>query len=667
MKSSIPVILALYLVFISSSLQAQTVPVAAIQQPHADKIAAVQAGTLTTAQASWWGFDAVDATDALQRAIDSKVPHLVIDNQGSDWIVNKTLNLVSNQTIVFEENVTLQAKKGEFQGTHDSLLSGRNVEGVTLIGKSGATLRMHREDYANPKLYKKAEWRHGISFFDSKNIVMRGLTVKDSGGDGLYLGASVSGYNKNVLVEDMAFDGNYRLGMAVISAEDLIIRRSEFINTKGTAPQGGLDFEPNYAEQRLVNCVVEDSSFTNNLYGAGIELYLIKLNRKSLPVSISFKRAKVGGNGLGVKSTISSTLGSEVTGNVQFIDSTFDHNRLALYAPANGVQHLFTNCTFDYGAASQKIKATWDNAPILLATDAHAKETVIGNVSFKQSTAILEAGASPIKMPVQGNMSLADSISGTLFVERNKVKSPYDLVGYVKRQQEYLATIKSLKPAHVELSKLVAPPVDAARKNNGQFYLQGAFTFLQYAEQGQQIAIQARAQKVYDKETVLELQSPQGAVLGTYKVPLNGTVLPITFTAAETGLYRVVRKTVFSQYVDITSSHRGNGLLVDGKLLFLPKNGQIYFQVPAGVKTFSVSLSTDSTADAALLDSQGNVVEKHDNISGLQVFSGHRTDASKSEVWSLRVANTVWLVTLFPYEPLVPLFSTNPDTLLQLP
>src|SRR5690606_3990603 len=98
--------------------------------------------------------------------------------------------------------------------------------------------------------------------------------VKETGGDGLYLGAGTNGYNENVLVEDMVFDSNYRLGMAVISAQNLTIRRSRFINTKGTPPNGGLDFEPNYLGQRLVNCVVEDSSFTGNISGAGIEFYL---------------------------------------------------------------------------------------------------------------------------------------------------------------------------------------------------------------------------------------------------------------------------------------------------------------------------------------------------------------------------------------------------------
>lgn len=629
-----------------------------------EKIAAVKSGALKTANASWWGFQAEDATECLQQAIDSKVPRLVIDNTGSDWIINKPLKLVSNQEIVFEEGVVVQAKKGAFTGTNDSLLLGQNVENVSLIGKNGATLRMQRDDYANPKLYKKAEWRHGISFIDSKNIVLRGLTVKETGGDGLYLGAGTSGYNENVLVEDMVFDSNYRLGMAVISAQNLTIRRSRFINTKGTPPNGGLDFEPNYPGQRLVNCVVEDSSFTGNISGAGIEFYLIKLNNQSLPVSIQINRAQVGGNGLGVKSTVSAKTGDAVGGEIKFSESRFDHNRLALYTPSDAVHHIFTNCVFDYGPSPQKNAAAWDNVPVVLSADAHAKGVALGNVTFENSTAILEDGVEPLRLGMQGEFSLADNVKGTLFIERNNIKTAFDLAAFVKERQEYLESIRALKPATVELEKVVVPPADAMRQSNSEFYLQGAFTFLQYAEAGQQITINARARKVYDREPQVELQDPQGKMIQTYKIPLNGSLLPIQFTASQTGLYRLVRKEVQSQYVDIGSAHRGSALLVDGKLNFLPKQGQLYFQVPAGVKSFKIGVTTDSAADVALLDANQQEVEWYQNINGLQIFAAEREDASKSEIWSLRVNSAVWLVTVTPYEPLVPLLSTNPRTLL---
>jgi hypothetical protein len=331
------------------------------------------------------------------------------------------------------------------------------------------------------------------------------------------------------------------------------------------------------------------------------------------------------------------------------------------------VLHTFTNCVFDYGQASQKIKAAWDNVPVVIAADAQAKGVALGNITFENSTAILQAGVEPLRLGMVGEVRLADNITGSLFVERNNKKAPYNLAAFVRNRQEYLESIRALKPATVELENVSAPVADAPRLGNDEFFLQGAFTFLQYAEAGQQITINARVRKVYDREPQLELQDPQGKVLQTYKIPVNYTVFPIQFTATQTGFYRVVRKELLSQYVDINSAHRGSALLVDGKLNFLPKNGQLYFQVLAGVKEFKIGVTTDSAADVALLDANQKVVERQEHVNGLQIFSATRKDTSKSEVWSLRVASAVWLVTVTPYEPLVPLFSTNPRTLLQVP
>src|SRR5690606_7218760 len=133
---------------------------------------------------------------------------------------------------------------------------------------------------------------------------------------------------------------------------------------------------------------------------------------------------------------------------------------------------------------------------------------------------------------------LADNISGSLFIERNNKRAPYNLAAFVKNRQEYLESIRTLKPATVELENISAPPADATRLGNDEFVLQGAFTFLQYAEAGQQITINARVRKVYDREPQLELQDPQGKVLQTYKIPVNYTVFPIQFTAMQTGFYR---------------------------------------------------------------------------------------------------------------------------------
>ncbi|MFH1919630.1 MAG: hypothetical protein ABIP48_07100, partial [Planctomycetota bacterium] len=102
-------------------------------QVNEQAIAEVAAGKMTEAKASWWGFNETDATACLQKAMDSKVPKLVVDNVGKPWVVTP-LKLVSNQGIVFEKDVEVLAKAGEFKGSQDSLFTGSLVENVTLSG-----------------------------------------------------------------------------------------------------------------------------------------------------------------------------------------------------------------------------------------------------------------------------------------------------------------------------------------------------------------------------------------------------------------------------------------------------------------------------------------------------------------------------------------------------
>ena len=103
MKPSLLLFVALGSLTAGCSAAPTPAPKVLLAQADTSKIAQVKAGTLKTANASWWGFDKDDATDCLQNAINSGVPKLIVDNTGSDWIINKPLTLVSNQEIDFAD------------------------------------------------------------------------------------------------------------------------------------------------------------------------------------------------------------------------------------------------------------------------------------------------------------------------------------------------------------------------------------------------------------------------------------------------------------------------------------------------------------------------------------------------------------------------------------
>jgi hypothetical protein len=640
---------------------------APISENHAAQIAQVKAGTLKTANASWWGFDKDDATECLQNAISSGVATLIVDNTGSDWIINKPLQMVSNQEIIFSDGVVIQAKKDCFHGNTDSLFSGVKLTNLTLRGEGKAVLRMHKADYQDPAKYSRAEWRMGISLLDCTNVAIRNFTVTQTGGDGLYLGASSSGTNKNIVVEDMNFDDNHRLGMAVISAENLRVRRCKFVNTLGTGPNGGIDFEPNHPGQRLVDCVMEDCVFANNVKGGGIDIYTVNLTGDSAPISITIKNSSIYGNSVGFASTTTRSATSPVQAIITLENCKFDHNNFNLRnALAGSAQYIFKNCTLDYSPKVGDDTPAWKNKPIVLVSDANFGEQAIGGITFDNTKIIADAATPPISLNFQGKTKLSDQIAGTLLVESNGQTKPFDLKAFVAQKQAQLAEINRQKPASVDLEKLRAPKTGAAREGNGEFYVRGKFTFLQYAQKGEAVTINVTTRKVYPTETKVDLVSPSGEKLETFVLPLTNKPFPITFTAEETGLYRVVREGSFSQRIDITSEQPGNGLLAttEADLQFLPIGGRLYFQVPAGVKNFVIGVATDSAADFALLDPSGKEVERQNNVGTIQLLSGNRADASQSEIWSLQVSNAVWAVYVNMYAPLLPIVSTNPATLL---
>lgn len=249
-------------------------------------------GKRDEARASWWGFDANDSTEFLQRAIDSHVKRLIIDRQESAWITRPLVG-VSNQELVFEAGTELVALKGAFRGKGDCLLSFRECHHVTIrgqekAGRTPARLRMHKNDYRSDA-YEKSEWRHGLSFSGCRDVLVQDLTVEQTGGDGIYLGASSQkGPNRNVVIRRVDCNDNHRQGISVISAENLLIEDCLLRNTNGTAPQAGIDFEPNHWADVLVDCVVRRCLAEHNS-GTGYQVCPQYLSHRSKPMTITLQ------------------------------------------------------------------------------------------------------------------------------------------------------------------------------------------------------------------------------------------------------------------------------------------------------------------------------------------------------------------------------------------
>ncbi|MDO5318102.1 MAG: right-handed parallel beta-helix repeat-containing protein [bacterium] len=294
-------------------------------EPRPDLVTKVQSGELKEARASWWGFDREDATKFLQAAIDSRVPRLIVDRMESPWVV-LPLQGVSNQELVLEEGAEIRAKRGEYKAKGACLLTYRGCENIKVTGYRAA-LRMWHEDYMKEP-YEKSEWRHALSILSCSNVVVQGLTIASSGGDGIYLGAAGKGPRKNmdVVIRDVLCHDNHRQGISVITAENLLIENTVMRETHGTPPAAGIDFEPNHPEEVLKNCVMRNCLTVNN-QGCGYTTWAGQLNSKSEPVDIRFENCTSFGDRTAFSFACDSRRGRDVAGNIVIRNCSFEKSR----------------------------------------------------------------------------------------------------------------------------------------------------------------------------------------------------------------------------------------------------------------------------------------------------------------------------------------------------
>ena len=348
--------------------------------PNPEKIADVKAGKTDTAYASWWGFREEDSAEILQAAINSGAKKVVIDYTGKDWITGKTLILPSNLELVIADKVTVKAKRGAFKGLGDSLFKAPGSRNTTIRGEGSAKLMMNRKDYEDKTKYRLGEWRHIIYLQGVTDFTIRDILLTGSGGDGIYVGAGIQPYCKNLHIENVTADDGNRLGIAIISAEDLLIRNCRFIRTAGASPAGGLDFEPNRPVERLVNCVVENCLFENNR-GAGISVSPNHLNKDSVPVSITFRNCRSVGNAHGLFLYPSrNSKAYPAKGKVEFINCEFLNNNNLFQDPVtDSIRFLFRNCKFTPAGTT---------GAVMQIICKHAPGRKIGGLDFENCTVV---------------------------------------------------------------------------------------------------------------------------------------------------------------------------------------------------------------------------------------------------------------------------------------
>ncbi len=609
-------------------------------------------------KASSFGFNAGNATECLQKAINSKAPQIIIDHTGSDWIIDP-VELVSDQEIIIAKDVTIRALKNGYKDKNDSMFTSRGGKNIIIRGEGNSLLIMNKADYQNKKLYEPAEWRHIFNFLSCENITVRDLTLRDSGGDGIYLGYdwrnNRTPYCENILLENLIVEEQHRQGISVITARNLTVRNCTFNNTAGTMPQSGIDFEPNGASERLENCLIEKCTFNGNK-GSGIEIFLNSFNEKTLPTSITIKDCQVGDNTNNVLFMQGKHHG--VRGKIEFINCTFTagKNKSNIRLDNNGseFEFLFRDCTVNT-AGSAPGNGAFNISSTLPATGKIALENVAVN-----------GPCSPVSVKaISGKTPGLENLSGNLTLNSN----PYDLAGFIAAYEAQRQLLADLQDAAVDLNLLTVSGAALRPTEKSGFPLRGTGTFLQYCEAGQDFKVELKPHPVgrNRQKQAISVLDPQGKNVRSFELTPDGKPFLLEFTAEQSGIYQIKYDTRRAMLF-IKSDMPGHGFLLAGEHGLISPWGKLYFEVPAGVEEFHLVVSGDpgETLTATLLDPAGKEVFSKKDFDEKTIFTGKRKDASKAELWSIRLGAAKEDASLRLCAPLIPVVSDNPTTLLRL-
>ncbi|MBI5818867.1 MAG: right-handed parallel beta-helix repeat-containing protein [Verrucomicrobia bacterium] len=632
----------------------------------------VRSGKRKVARASWWGFDPADSTAALQAAINSGARKLIVENTGAPWITDK-LQLASHQEIVFEKGVVVQAKRGVFKGTSDALFNASSKTNITLTGY-GATLKMWKQDYDDKTQYKHAEWRHVLNFHSCERVRVAGLTLADSGGDGIYLGVARKGVPcSDVVIRDVACVNNYRQGISVISARNLLIENCVLKDTWGTAPEAGIDFEPNHVSEELSNCVMRNCVSENNR-GDAYTFYLRPLRGESKPISIRIENCRSVGcrrSACFVTANDSDTAG--VKGTMDFVNCKFESGQGAGIAvgdkPASGARVSFVNCQVINAATNQPA-----TAPITLSSSSQAVEE-FGNIRFANCTITDPRDRLPMSYhDMSGGAGLRD-LTGTLIVKRGGKRAKHALTPKLiaewmphrsfKQITKFVTRDVRFEPA------LPAAKPDASRRCTAR--QRELSEWLLWAEAGQQVAFTVLIRPVgkgTPRPAPVTLIAPSGKLTKLKDAQGDGETA-YSFQAAETGAHKLVCEPHNWTTTVNSATHRVCIYSTSGSIHFLGTTGEYFFWVPAGTKEFAVKVSGDNGGErikAALRDPDGRTVEEKDSIAEAHQFLARPKSDSAGEIWSLRLDKpTIGVVEDFhvQLQGIPPVFSHTKESLLR--
>lgn len=298
-----------------------------------------------------------DDTPYIQSAIDS------LDNGGTVFIPKGDYSIrVGNGAgfgIVLKSNIKLLLDSQAIikliptsQEVYYGIFIPRDSENVIV---SGGQIFGEREHHIGTT----GEWGFGILCRASKNVIIENIKIKDCWGDGIDItssGETDDKKSKDVIIRNVVCENNRRNNLTLGGVEHIVIEHSKFVSANGTAPEAGIDIEPDNANRfnkdvTIFNCVIDN----NKAYG----VLCTSFESNNITIKESYIKSSITGKALVLTKTVgnNSVENSEIIGgsrdcyNINFencifsIDGTYSTS--ILFQSIATSKNNFNKCVFN--------------------------------------------------------------------------------------------------------------------------------------------------------------------------------------------------------------------------------------------------------------------------------------------------------------------------------
>ncbi|MBK1897717.1 right-handed parallel beta-helix repeat-containing protein [Chryseobacterium paridis] len=276
----------------------------------------------------------MDGTSYIQDALDKH--NVVLLPNFTVKINDKGLNLNSNQVLLFQPNsklVLIPTAKNSY-----NMLKISSVNNIKIFY---ANLEGDRDGH----LGTDGQWGFGIGIKGSDNIRLYSPYIKNTWGDGIYLGQAGNKASSNIYISNAVIDNVRRNGISIISAKKVDILNSYIANTNGNSPQSGIDIEPNTIEDDLDTVNIKNLTTFNNKW-AGILLVFEQYKssqKKTVSINIDGHTDSYSTYGIAFHGFKNDTQASNLDGLINLTNTKYGNNKDKFYFYKSNLSKLNLN------------------------------------------------------------------------------------------------------------------------------------------------------------------------------------------------------------------------------------------------------------------------------------------------------------------------------------